>query len=275
MNKFIVHISFIFVLVTSTFLPTVIGQKGKEIGGWLGTSYYFGDLNTSLRIVKPGLAAGLNFRYNFDHRISVKSSINYGRVGGDDKLSSNNYERNRNLSFRSDIVDWSNVIEFNFFHYEHGHRQYNRTPYVFAGFNVFGFSPTAELEGTRYKLRGLGTEGQGLGSEYRSVSGGFILGGGLKWDINKDFSVNIEASTRFLLTDFLDDVSGIFPDKANLLTRRGAIAVSLSDRSLIEGIGDAGRQRGDSKGTDKYTFVGISVMRYFGGIECPKISQPH
>jgi hypothetical protein len=76
-----------------------------------------------------------------------------------------------------------------------------------------------------------------------------------------------------LFTDYLDDVSTVFPEKSELLGTRGQIGVALSDRSLADGLGDAGRQRGDSKGNDKYTFVGISFVRYFGGITCPDISR--
>ncbi len=249
-------------------------QKGNEVGGWIGTSYYFGDLNTTLRIQKPGLAGGLIVRRNFDQRISVKSSFNFGRVGADDATSDNNWERTRNLSFSSHIFDWSNVVEFNFFDYEHGHRTNNRTPYFFGGFNFTFFEPSAELNGERFLLRPLGTEGQKNGDLYNRATGGLILGGGFKWDINRVYSINIEASTRFLFTDFLDDVSGAYPDKVLLLASRGQDAVDLSDRSLVDGFGDSGRQRGDTKGNDKYTFVGIAFMKYFGGIECPKISRP-
>jgi hypothetical protein len=248
-------------------------QKGYELGGWIGTSYYHGDLNTSLRITEPGLAGGLLARYNFNTRLAMRTSLNYGRVGADDATSSNNFERNRNLSFKSHIIDMTNVVEFNFFQYEHGHQTYNKTPYFFGGFNVFYFNPTAELDGQRYKLRDLGTEGQPQGQEYSAVNAGLVLGGGFKFDINRTVSVNIDMSARFLFTDYLDDVSTIFPDKNILEATRGATAVALSDRSLIEGLGTAGRQRGDTKGKDKYTFVGISVMKYFGGIECPEISR--
>lgn len=248
-------------------------QKGYELGGWLGTSYYFGDLNTNLKIVKPGFATGLMARKIFNTRVGLRTSLNYGRVGADDADSENNFERNRNLSFQSNIFDWTNVLEFNFFQYEHGHPTHNRTPYLFGGFNVFHYNPKAALNGNKYALRPLGTEGQPLGQEYSSISGGFVLGGGFKFDINRNISINIDISTRFLFTDYLDDVSTVYPDKTTLSSSRGEIAVALSDRSLVEGLGDEGRQRGDTKGKDKYTFVGISVMRYFGGIECPEISK--
>ena len=99
------------------------------------------------------------------------------------------------------------------------------------------------------------------------------MGGGFKFALNRHLSINIEVSTRFLFTDYLDDVSTVYPDKTLLQASRGDIAVALSDRSLSEGLGAAGRQRGDRKAKDQYTFAGISVMKYFGGIECPEISR--
>ncbi len=270
--KYILKVAII--LLISLTSSSTYAQKGYELGGWLGTSYYFGDLNTNLKITKPGLAIGLIARYNFNTRVSIRTSLSYGRVGADDADSRNNFERNRNLSFRSNIFDLSNVIEFNFFKYEHGSRTYNKTPYLFGGFNLFHFNPTAELNGEKYKLRDYGTEGQPQGQEYSLINGGLVIGGGFKWDISADLSINVDISTRFLFTDYLDDVSSINTNKTVLEAVRGATAVALSDRSLVDGLGEAGRQRGDTKGKDKYTFVGISILKYFGGIECPEISQP-
>lgn len=270
--KYILKVSIIF-FISLTSIST-FAQKGYELGGWLGTSYYFGDLNTNLKITKPGLAIGAIARYNFNTRISVRTSLSYARVGADDADSRNNFEKNRNLSFRSNIFDLSNVIEFNFFSYEHGSRTQNKTPYLFGGFNIFHFNPVAELNEEKYKLRDFGTEGQQPGQEYSLVNGGLVIGGGFKWDISSDISINIDISTRFLFTDYLDDVSSVYPDKTLLEATRGVTAVALSDRSLVEGLGETGRQRGDTKGKDKYTFVGISVLKYFGGIECPEISKP-
>lgn len=263
-----------FLVCCSILLPFATkAQKGPELGGWLGTSFYFGDLNTTLRITKPGIALGLTARYNFNNRVSARSTLSYGNVGADDATSQNNFERNRNLSFRSSIFDLSNVVEFNFFKYEHGSPTFNKTPYFFGGFNVFYFDPTASLDGRKYHLRDYGTEGQQPGNEYGFINAGLLLGGGIKIDVNRHISLNIEISTRFLFTDYLDDVSTVYPEKSVLQSARGEVAVALSDRSLVEGLGQAGRQRGDRKAKDQYTFAGVSVMRYFGGIECPEISK--
>ena len=78
-----VLIAFIFLSLHSN------AQKGWEAGGWGGVSHYFGDLNTTFDIKKPGLAAGVVARYNFNDRICAKMSANYGTIGADDKNSEN------------------------------------------------------------------------------------------------------------------------------------------------------------------------------------------
>ncbi len=259
--------------ISCLFTFATYAQKGYEIGGWLGTSLYYGDLNNKLTPHKPGLASGIMARRNFNERVSIKTSLNFGRVAGSDALSNNNFEKARNLSFRSNIFDWTNVMEFNFFPYEHGSKDNYFTPYMLGGFSIFGYNPKAELNGKWYELRSLGTEGQDLGGEYGRISGAFTIGGGFKWDLNRDISFNVEFSRRSTFTDYLDDVSTIYVDNASIASRRGPIAAALADRSLKNGIAEAGRQRGNSKDNDKYFFIGFGVMRYFGGIECPKISE--
>jgi hypothetical protein len=96
----------------------------------------------------------------------------------------------------------------------------------------------------------------------------------MKWDLTADWSMNFEISSRFLFTDYLDDVSDVYPEIDDLEALRGETAVMLSDRSIpdIEGIqiGEAGRQRGDSSNNDFFSYVGIGVVYYFGSIRCPK-----
>lgn len=259
-------------LALITTLSSTDAQKGWEIGGWIGTSFYFGDLNNRLSITKPGIAGGINARYNYNTRISLKNSLSFGRVGASDADSPNTFERSRNLSFNSNIYDFSSTVEFNFFNYVHGSANENITPYILGGVNIFRFNPTTELDGTKYTLKDYGTEGQGVGAEYLGLSAGVVVGAGYKWDISYDLSLNVEFSYRILFTDYLDDVSGTYPSQAELVATRGPIAAALSDRSTID-LGQQGNQRGNSKDNDTYNFLGISIMKYFGRLECPKISD--
>ncbi len=267
MNRFVLSILLL------TIGQASIAQKGHEIGGWLGTSLYTGDLNPTVNIDNPGLAGGITFKYNYDARLSLRAGLSYANVSASDAGSSNNFQRNRNLSFESSIWDLTMGVEFNFLPLVHSSVDERYTPFVFGGINVFRYNPQAELNGVTYDLSPLGTEGQEIGGEYFLMSGGFVLGGGFKWAMGNDTYLAIEASTRLLFTDYLDDVSTVYPDLDRLEVVRGSEARQLSDRSLLDGIGEQGRQRGDSKENDIYTFIGVSFMRYFGRLECPKISR--
>lgn len=248
-------------------------QKGYELGGWAGTSLYNGDLNPSVNLRKPGIAGGLIYKYNFNSRVSLRGGISYGRVSAADSLSSNNFQLGRNLSFKSSIWDLSGAIEFNFFPLEHYSLENAATPFVKLGVNLFRYNPKAELNGTTFNLRDLGTEGQELGNEYFLMNAGFVIGGGYKWAIGNNIYIAVEGSMRFTATDYLDDVSTVYPDLPRLEEVRGETARNLSDRSIMDGIGIQGRQRGDSTSKDRYTFIGVSVMKYFGQLECPKIGN--
>lgn len=253
----------------------VQAQRGWEGGGWAGVSYYFGDLNTNYRLGDPNLAGGLMARFNFNNRIAARLGGNYGRVAANDANSRNAFERARNLSFRSDVFDLSAAIEFNFLPYTHGSKDEFFTPYVFAGLSVFSFNPQTELDGTWYDLRPLGTEGQFPGEEYYTVQAGLNYGIGVKVDLNYYWSLNFELDARHLFTDYLDDVSTVYPDPDDLRQQRGDLAVDLSDRSIPlpdvdnSQLGLPGTQRGNSTNNDSFIFFKAGIYYYFGDLRCP------
>jgi hypothetical protein len=256
-----------------TYSSPLKSQAGYELGGWLGISNYFGDLNTNHRMSDPGFAAGINFRNLFNNRIAYRASLSYGSVRADDKNSSNPFERDRNLNFKSIIIDLTNQIDFNFLPFQYGSRTDYFTPYLSVGFNLFYYDPMTSLDGRKYHLREYGTEGQQLGDEYFQFSTGLVTGFGFKWAINHAVSFNIEASYRFTSTDYLDDVSTTYPNVGELRSLRGEEGVMLSDRSGIPGFATPGKQRGNSRDKDKFSFIGVSLMYYFGQVDCPKINK--
>lgn len=267
-------------VLLSLSIISLWGQQGWEAGGWLGVSHYFGDLNTNLRIGDPGYSGGLIGRYNFNKRVCLKLSGNYGNVSAQDADSDNLYERARNQSFRSVIVDGTAQMEFNFLTYTHGSKDEFFTPYLLAGLNVFYFNPQAEYNGEWVDLRPLGTEGQFRGEEYYTTQVGLAYGMGLKVDLSYRWSLNIELSARRIFTDYLDDVSTVYADKEDLEKLRGDVAVTLSDRSLLlpgvnedGALSQPGRQRGNSVTKDTYAFLGVGLVYYFGDLKCPPYSR--
>lgn len=267
--KFIFPI-LVFVLL---FSEKSTAQRGWEAGGWLGTSTYFGDLNTDWRLNRLGLAAGAFGRYNFNDRVCLKLGGNYANISADDADSKNVFEQRRNLSFKTLLIDGAATFEFNFLPYIHGHRDYFYTPYMFAGFAGFYSNPKTKYEGKWEELRPLGTEGQFRGDEYNTIQGAFAYGLGLKMDINYRLSFNVDFSLRNVWTDYLDDVSGVYPDLEDLRALRGDLALALSDRSVEPKIGQAGRQRGNGKKNDMYAIAGVSLVWYFGDIRCPSVTR--
>lgn len=148
------------VIALSVFsFGSVFAQK-SEIGAFVGTSFYIGDLSHSTIFSECGFSCGVLYRYNFTPRWALKANILFAKVHASDAVSNGSYERN--LSFKSPITELSVQAEVNFL------RLYNRkgyncfSPYVFAGVAVFSFNPQAELNGKTYDLQPLGTEGQGL-----------------------------------------------------------------------------------------------------------------
>lgn len=264
------------------FGSTTYAQRGFELGAGLGVGYYFGDLNTNYSLAAPGPAGTLIARYNFNNRISLKFSGNYGFFRADDATSENQVERERNLNFRTHTGDLSTQLEFNFFPFIHGSRNQYFTPYLFAGLSLYRFNPYATYNGERTPfLRELGTEGQPIGEEYAIVANAINFGGGFKFDISTNWSINIEASFRRLFTDYFDDVSTTYPDLAEVRGFRGsdgAIAALAADPSVLldppsEVGAKEGFQRGDPNTQDSYNFLTVGVVRYFGSLRCPDVSR--
>lgn len=271
------HIRTIFLalVILVTIHTDAVSQRGHELGGFLGVGWYFGDLNPSFNIGHPGPAAGAIGRYNFNERLCAALTFNYTYVRGDDAWSDNPFQQARNLRFVSNVFDLGLRFEFNFLKYRHGSPDEWFTPYVFGGISAFMFNPKTQLNGRWYALRDMGTEGQFRGEEYYLLQPAINYGLGLKFDINYYWSINIEIDSRFLYTDYLDDVSKTYPDKAELLALRGPEAVALSDRSissdLFPQIGETGRQRGDSQRNDVYAMAKVGLVYYFGQIRCPDV----
>lgn len=265
---------FLFVSII-TFLSSfgIQAQQGWEIGALGGVAYYFGDLNTSFNLGHPGPSGTLVARYNFNNRISLRASGMFGSIRGNDKWSKNEFENRRNLHFRSTIGEISFMGEFNFLPLTHGSKDENFTPYLLAGFNVFSYNPKAKYNNDWVELRPLGTEGQFLNAEYGTAALGLLYGAGFKIDLTDTWSLNAEIAARKVFTDYLDDVSGNYPDLRDVKRLRGNIAADLVDRSDIPKIGTAGRQRGNGKNNDAYATISVGIVYYFGGLKCPKVSR--
>jgi hypothetical protein len=242
-----------------------------ELGLMLGGSYYTGELNRMGHFQQLEPAGGIIFRYNVHSRLALRINAFYGWVRGDDSRSPFAYQQNRNLSFRSHIMEIAAGFEFNYFNYEIGNQKYWITPYMFGEIGGFHMNPKTKYNGEWVELRPLGTEGQGtsLSSEkpYSLVQLSIPMGLGVKMNIGKKASISLEYGIRMTFTDYIDDVSGTYVDRDALAQSNGSIAADLSDRSVNSlGLNDSntGYRRGDPNNKDWYSFFGIMVTFRLG-----------
>jgi hypothetical protein len=253
-------------------------QEG-EFGLAVGAAHYFGDLNTRAALNRPKLSAGAFFRKQFGNYIGLKISANYARLGYSDKYSNNEVQKRRNLSFNTNLWEFAVSGDFNFFKFYPGVEGYTYTPYVSLGVGVFSYDPFAYLNGQKYFLRPLGTEGQGSAAyptrkPYGSMAVCFPIAVGFKYNVNENINVFAEVGYRFTTTDYLDDVSTTYsPDAFSPLANgQPSPAQLLSDRSYETGdpIGTKGRQRGNSIQKDAYVIAQLGVSFNLSSYRCPK-----
>ena len=171
-----------FSVLFACLAPAAQGQtfySGTEYGVSIGGSQYFGDLNENIafKFIRP--AGGVFVRYHLNPFISLRASVNYTHVGYDDNLNDNAFNKTRNLSFRSNILEGVVQAEFNFFRFYTGDEKSRFTPYLTGGVGAFYYNPYTTYLGRNYDLRPLGTEGQNAGFQerrYNSVSMCFPVG---------------------------------------------------------------------------------------------------
>ncbi len=242
--------------------------QSNEIGLFVGMSYYIGDINPGKQFYMPGLAIGGLYRKNFNRRWTLKATGTYGTLKGDDAKSKDQNQNIRNLSFKSIDLDFTAQMEFNFFRYELGHEIYKFTPYISAGLGLMYFNPKAELNGTVYKLHDLSTEGQDITAypdrfAYKRLQPTIPFAIGFKWSPLRNLGLGLEWSWRKTFTDYIDDVSKTYANKAAISAERGAEAAALSDRTGIL-TDNTGRMRGNAKNNDWTSFFGLTVSFLVG-----------
>jgi hypothetical protein len=239
----------------------------NEFGFMIGGSTYKGELSAhTFNTDFAHFAFGGFYRHNWDRRWSWKLELNFGKISGNDAFATTPFERDRNLSFESSIVELSPQVEFNFFPYETGHPDFPFTPYLFTGISVFKFNPMGYLGNELIELQPLGTEGQGYNGKkkYNRVAIAIPIGGGFKFNIGR-FGIGLEVGARRSYSDYIDDVSTTYPDPAQLLAANGATAVIMSNRSFSAN--DTAfaqplfnfKQRGNSEDKDWYVFGGVTL----------------
>lgn len=256
----------------------------NEIDLGIGISNFLGELGGRNQIGSPFLwdlelsqtrpAASIGYRYFLARQQALVGRFTYGVLAGNDNLTSEEFRNNRNLSFKSDVMELGLTYEFHLYREELGHIYDLRGVkgekptrvglYLFAGVAGFYFDPKAQYNNAWVRLKPMGTEGQGLpggADEYSNFGLAIPMGFGLRKAVNKTISIGINLQYTKTFTDYIDDVSSNYFDNEALLAAHGPEGAYLADPSLglIPGQNATGQQRGDPDDLDAYLFLKFHV----------------
>jgi len=245
--------------------------------GELGGANQFGTNGLrDLELILTRPAVHLGFRYRRSPVLSFRVNLNYGRLAGRDSLTREEFRRNRNLSFRSPIVELSFQTEISIVQLKSTKSRYklqgvrgrsgvDLNVYLFVGVGGFYFNPKAKYNGSWYALQPLGTEGQGIAASrtrYKRVQACFPIGVGFRVPMrDKYWTIGFEYGMRITTTDYVDDASTTYFSPTLISNKYGPVAAALSNRSKGPGSPDykpgsaiTGQQRGDPTDRDAYMF---------------------
>ncbi|MBI3521203.1 MAG: hypothetical protein HY062_17815, partial [Bacteroidetes bacterium] len=254
-----------------------------DLGGRNRTGTDYSPADLEIAMTRPAISAA--FRYKLTKNINWHSSFNYLLLAGDDKLTTEVYRNNRNLNFKSNVFEVATRIEFGISSFKRtgvyslrrslGRTSRPRTYELigFVGVGGFYFNPKGkDQSGTYVALQPLHTEGQGLPGgpkQYKKVSVSIPIGLAFHAIISKYWSVGLEFCYRKTFTDYIDDVSTRYYDKAALTQAYGPVSAAMADPSKGDIAGatspnadGTGAQRGD-KQKDSFASLQITVGRFF------------
>ncbi len=268
-----------------------------DLGGGKGVGTHF-VRDFDIQAGRWAFMAG--YGYKFAERWALRTGVYYGRVFGSDKFTPENARNGRNLTFRSPIIELSEVVEFSLvrenyvqrynFKHSKGARKTQPNLYIFAGVGGFFFNPRAqylptvqdeygnvvldaegnavqntenEHYGDWYSLQTLGTEGQGIiptREKYHRVQVSFPIGVGMNYPLNRSWGIGFDFGFRYTITDYIDDVSNTYVSPD---IYDDDIARYFSNPGSKYSVG-CGEQRGDNAWNDAYMFLTIKATYKIG-----------
>ncbi|HNP17757.1 MAG TPA: DUF6089 family protein [Fulvivirga sp.] len=235
-------------------------KRGRDVIANLGTGYstYFGELKDDGDYFDPRPNLNIGLQYFFSPRVGARMEATWFKIGGDDAKTNEGGKFKRNLSFISNNFELNVVGIVQAF--PNGVKYYQRSPfnvYGFVGIGFLYFNPKAELNGKKYALQPIQTEGVSY-SRFAIV---IPYGIGIKYKLNPFFNIGLEGGFRQTFTDYLDDVSSTYVDNSSF---SNPIHASLADRSpeIGRSPNEAGTLRGNPSTNDSYFIMNIKLEFY-------------
>lgn len=262
----------------------------------IGCSNFFGDLGgldqtgthyspIDMDMLSTRVAFGVGYQYKILKWFALSSQLNYISLSGDDKLTNERFRNNRNLNFKSDVLELTGRLELIYTSTFYAYRlnRYNRfSNYLkrrtwdiaaFLGIGGYYFNTKGrDQKGEWYNLRDMHTEGQGLPDGPAAYSNfGICIPFGINAHVvfDRKYSIGLELNYRKTFTDYLDDVSGVYYDNAAIKEAYGTKAAYFADpnKGLVAGqtnsgnaeFGSVAQKRGDPTQKDSYLTLQLTL----------------
>ncbi|MBM77112.1 MAG: hypothetical protein CL846_01400 [Crocinitomicaceae bacterium] len=277
-NKVFIFISFWF----SIFSSVGYSQFNNDFGFSIGPSNYLGEIGGighkpsrgfigDLKLKQTALSGGVFLRNKITPNLSLNTSLNYTRIGGDDIYTESGPRFWRNLRFRNDIIEISPRFELTLKDIaDVGRTGRYRTKlklYAHLGITAFYHNPKGRLTNSTnwIPLRGLQTEGV----NYNRLGIGIPMGGGLILTHNHYYRFGLVVNYTKTFTDYLDDVSTFYYGHSNgsqsALYANQTLGVSSGGSAPDDQLANfiPGSIRGNPEDKDSYITVCLTYSKYF------------
>ena len=217
--------SFLFLVTISSIHAQFI-----EFGGGIGAYSYAGDLSRGYKPLDSRFGVYGIYRLNLSEFVSFRTSLGIGSLQGDDSDPIDPLAEERQRSFKTNLLEFSGVIEYYFLDFKSDKASIKWSPFVFGGFGLTRFG---EIEGA--------PEDQ----DFNRIQAHLPFGLGFKHLIGRRFAIAAEFGVRRTFTDMLDGVAD-------------------SEQTRKDGF-----NFGQPNTNDWYFFSGISVTYILYKIPCP------
>lgn len=215
-------------------------QFKYDYGFRFGAANYLGDIGgknlprrdlvVDMHLPSTRWAVGGFIRKRKSKKLAFASTFDYVRIQGTDQLTTYFPRRARNLTFKNDMLELAARVEYTLYYdsdlSNQGYFNPDMKIYVFGGVAGLFSNPKGlinynaardysratgeDIEGQWISLRKYRTEGQE--NAYSPVTFAVPMGIGMYFTYMKKWRIGWEYSWRMTFTDYLDDISGLYPD---------------------------------------------------------------
>ena len=252
---------FLLGILPEFLLSSLVSAQRSEIwrekpGTWLlntglGVTRYVGDLNerTDLAHLRLGTAINVAAAYRYSPQLTFRAEAQVYYIRGTQQDTHLAYN---NLSFHSINPDIWAGLQWDFWRADN--RNHVIIPYGLAGIGLTYLTPKTSYKGQSVSLAPLHTEGVA----YSRLPVIVRYGLGVPLTATERFKLHLEGTYTHVFSDYVDDVSTVYPDRSGM----EPLAAALSDRrsELGEPLNPIGAKRGNAGRRDGYFILSARLV---------------